>query len=91
MFKLWKRIKFVFQLQKSIPFLISFFRSKEVAGSKKGLSILFLVAYILLPTDLIPDFFGLIGFVDDLTIFTFVFQQIVKMAPDSLKEKYELE
>ncbi|MBA2176748.1 DUF1232 domain-containing protein [Halobacillus locisalis] len=90
MIKLWKRIKFVFNVRKSIPFLNQFFRSKEVSREKKWTSVLLLVLYLIFPWDLIPDVLVFFGIIDDLAVFTFVLQLMVKMAPESLKEQYEL-
>jgi len=90
-YRIWKRIKFLFRFRKSIPFLKDFFLSKEVAFFHKLLSIGLVVGYFWLPLDLIPDVLAIIGLVDDVAIFAFILQQIVKMAPDSLKEKHHLE
>jgi uncharacterized membrane protein YkvA (DUF1232 family) len=86
--KLLKRVRFVFQIRRFIPFLVEFFRSKEIATSKKVISILFMVGYIVFPFDLIPDVFGVFGIVDDVAIFMFILQQMVNMAPSHLKRKY---
>ncbi|KGP71771.1 YkvA family protein [Pontibacillus yanchengensis] len=91
MLRFWRRIRFLFNLKKSIPFLMEFFRSYEVDRNKKIFSGLLIVGYILFPFDLIPDFLGLIGFLDDVTVLTFVLQQIVKMAPQSLRDKYDVQ
>ncbi|KAB7706241.1 DUF1232 domain-containing protein [Bacillus aerolatus] len=88
--KMWKRIKFVFTFRRSIPFLKDFFLSKEVALVNKMLSIGLIIGYFFLPLDLIPDFFAIIGLLDDIAVFTFVLQQIVKMAPHSMKEKHKM-
>lgn len=90
MIKLWRRIKFVFNIRKSVPFLLRFFRSKEVTKEKKWLSVLFLIGYLLFPWDVIPDFLVFFGIIDDLAVFTFILQLMVKMAPESLKEDYHL-
>ncbi|MYL35013.1 DUF1232 domain-containing protein [Pontibacillus yanchengensis] len=91
MLRFWRRIRFLFNLKKSIPFLMEFFRSYEVDRNKKFFSALLIVGYVLFPFDLIPDFLGLIGFLDDVTVLTFVLQQIVKMAPQSLRDKYDVQ
>ncbi|MFK2826695.1 DUF1232 domain-containing protein [Bacillus sp. B190/17] len=88
--KLWKRIKFVFTFRKFIPFLKDFFISKEVAVFNKILSIGLIIGYFVLPFDMIPDFFTVFGLLDDIAVFTFVLQQIIKMAPSSIKEKYHM-
>lgn len=90
MIKLWRRVKFVFNVRKSIPFLNQFFRSKEVSKEKKWASVLLLILYLIFPWDLIPDVLVFFGIIDDLAVFTFVLQLMVKMAPESLKEQYEL-
>ncbi|ELK48712.1 DUF1232 domain-containing protein [Halobacillus sp. ACCC02827] len=90
MIKMLRRIKFLLHIRKSIPFLIRFFRSAEVTPWKKWLSLLFLLGYVAFPWDLIPDFLLVIGFIDDLAVLTFVLQLMVRMAPDSLKEEYEV-
>jgi len=86
--KLIKRFRFMFKIQRFIPFLVEFFLSQEVSLSKKIISILLVGAYIMLPIDAIPDFLGIFGLVDDVTIFMLILQQIIKMAPTHLKNKY---
>ncbi|MCP3029283.1 YkvA family protein [Halobacillus sp. A5] len=91
MLKMWRRIKFLANLKKSIPFLIRFFRSREVSTNKKVISIALMLGYVVFPWDLIPDFLVLIGFIDDAAVLAFILQQIIKMAPASLKEEFEFE
>ncbi|SFG07126.1 Protein of unknown function [Halobacillus alkaliphilus] len=91
MLRLWRRIKFVFNVRKSVPFMLRFFRSKEVSARKKWLSLLFLFGYLLFPWDVIPDFLILFGILDDLTVFTYITQWMVKTAPLSLKEDFRIE
>ncbi|MGD6956011.1 YkvA family protein [Rossellomorea aquimaris] len=69
--------------------MVDFFRSKEVSVFKKVLSLGIVAVYFWLPFDLIPDVFVLFGIVDDIAVFTFVLQLIVKMAPEELKNRYE--
>ncbi|MBM7649855.1 uncharacterized membrane protein YkvA (DUF1232 family) [Bacillus ectoiniformans] len=90
MWRFWKRIKFLLNIRKSLPFLKDFFISPEVSIVKKLLSIGVIAGYFLLPLDFIPDFFTFIGVLDDLTVFTFMLQLIVKMAPETLKIKHRL-
>ncbi|MBM7554333.1 YkvA family protein [Thalassobacillus pellis] len=90
MIRIWKRVKFLFNLKRSLPFLKDFFLSNEISRLKKVISVSFVLAYLLIPFDLIPDFLTVLGIVDDVTIFTLVFQQIVKMAPQTLREKHGL-
>ncbi|WP_163528387.1 YkvA family protein [Halobacillus ihumii] len=89
--KIWRRIRFLFNIKRSIPFLIGFFRSPEIANGNKVIAILLMLGYLLFPWDVIPDFLVVFGLVDDLAVLTFILQQIVKMAPDSLKKEYRIE
>ncbi|UOY92014.1 DUF1232 domain-containing protein [Ectobacillus sp. JY-23] len=88
--KLWKRFRFIFNIRKFIPFLKDFFVSKEVPTSKKLISVGLLGLYMVLPLDLIPDFLVFFGILDDVTVFMFVLQYIVKMAPPSMRERYDM-
>ncbi|UOQ91754.1 DUF1232 domain-containing protein [Halobacillus shinanisalinarum] len=89
--RIWRRIKFLFNIRKSVPFLLSFFRSHEVARSSKVTAVLLMIGYLLFPWDVIPDFLVIFGLVDDVAVLTFILQQIVKMAPSSLKKEYDME
>ena len=88
--KFLKRIKFVFKFWKFLPFLRDYFLSREVSAGKKLFPVAAGLLYILLPLDLVPDFLSIFGFTDDIVITSFVLQQMVKMAPESLKEKYKV-
>ncbi|WP_299737411.1 YkvA family protein [uncultured Rossellomorea sp.] len=90
MMKFVKRVRFLFNVRRSVPFLVDFFRSNEVSLFKKVFSIGLVAGYFWLPFDLIPDVFILFGIVDDLAVFAFVLQLIVKMAPEELQHRYEL-
>jgi len=77
-------------VKKFIPFLIEFLTTSTVPVKKKVISIGLMIGYFLLPFDIIPDFLTLIGVVDDIGVMLFIFQQIIKMAPDELKQKHDL-
>ncbi|KGX90523.1 membrane protein [Pontibacillus halophilus JSM 076056 = DSM 19796] len=89
--RFFRRIRFLFRFHKSIPFLKDFFLSKEVKNVNKVISVGLIIGYFLLPLDLIPDVIAFFGILDDVAIFTFILQQIVKMAPQQLKEKHDVE
>lgn len=88
--RFWRRYKFIFQFRKSIPFLKEYFLSKQVKLSTKIISIGLILLYVVFPFDLIPDFMLIFGLFDDVMIASFILQQIVKMAPTSIKEKYDI-
>lgn len=71
--------------------MIDFFRSSQVKGTTKLLYVVLVIGYILIPFDLIPDFFYLFGFFDDITVAAFLLQRMVKVAPESLKEKHHFQ
>lgn len=88
--KLISRLRVVFHVRRFVPFLFDFFTSKEVSIKKKILSVAFLVGYVAMPFDLIPDFLPFIGILDDIGIVLFILNRIVKMAPAQLQEKHNV-
>jgi len=86
--KMLRRMKFIFQLKRFLPFLLDFFRSEQVSAGKKLLSVALLGGYLFFPFDVIPDFLTFFGILDDVMILSFVLQQIVKVAPPELKAKH---
>ncbi|WP_053217437.1 YkvA family protein [Virgibacillus senegalensis] len=90
MLRFVRRLKFLFNFKKSLPFLKDFFLSKEVNMATKGLSVLLIIGYIVFPFDIIPDFLMVFGVFDDVAVAGFILQRMVKMAPESLKEKHGL-
>ncbi|WP_100012800.1 YkvA family protein [Lentibacillus sediminis] len=90
MYRFFRRMRFLFTFRKSIPFAKDFFLSHEVTKGKKGLFAALLLGYVLFPFDVIPDFLLMFGILDDIAVVTFLLQQMVKAAPDSLKEKHQL-
>jgi uncharacterized membrane protein YkvA (DUF1232 family) len=44
----------------------------------------------MFPFDMIPDFITFFGIIDDLVVATFIFERMVKMAPETLKRKYNV-
>jgi len=85
----FKRIRFLFSIHKSIPFMKDFFTSREISGLRKILFVSLIIGYIIFPFDLIPDFLLGIGLVDDIAVALFIMQLMVKVSPPSLKEKYK--
>ena len=76
--------------RKFLPFLMDFFVSKDVQLHKKGLGVLLILTYAFFPFDLIPDFLSFIGIIDDVVVAGLILERMVKMAPQSLKEKYNV-
>jgi uncharacterized membrane protein YkvA (DUF1232 family) len=90
MARFFSRLKFLFNIRRSVPFLVAFFRSPSVKMWKKLLSTGLIIGYILLPFDFIPDWLIIFGIVDDIAVFALILQQIIKLAPDELKDKYDV-
>ncbi|WP_066048149.1 YkvA family protein [Robertmurraya korlensis] len=88
--KVWKRITFVVKFWRFLPFIRDFYFARDVEVKHKAWPVVFIIGYLLLPVDVIPDVFAIFGFTDDLLITTFILQRLVKIAPPWLKEKYNL-
>ncbi|UOQ49145.1 DUF1232 domain-containing protein [Gracilibacillus caseinilyticus] len=88
--RFFSRLKFLVKFRKSLPFLKEFFLSKEVSLLVKLASVLLMVGYIVFPFDLIPDYLLVFGVLDDVMIVGLILQQMIKMAPESLRAKYDL-
>lgn len=88
--KLIRRIRFILNIKRSVPFLIEFFLSNLVPMKHKTLAVLLFMGYLIFPFDLVPDFLGFFGILDDLSILTWVLQKVVSIAPKHLKEKYDI-
>lgn len=86
--RFWRQLKFLFKFRKSIPFFKEFFLSKQVTVLSKIISVILIAGYIIFPFDIIPDYLLFLGIADDVMIATLVLQHMVKMAPASLREKY---
>ncbi len=90
MFKFLRRIKFIFQFGRFFPFLKDFYQSREVPAHHKVLGALMILTYAFFPFDLIPDYLAFFGIVDDVVIATFILERLVKIAPQSLKDKHKI-
>ncbi|UOQ84261.1 YkvA family protein [Gracilibacillus salinarum] len=88
--RFFSRLKFLFKFRKSLPFLKEFFLSKEVSMFSKTVSVLLMIGYIVFPFDLIPDYLLVFGALDDVMIVSLILQQMINMAPESLRTKYDL-
>ncbi|TCS67949.1 YkvA family protein [Effusibacillus lacus] len=86
--KLFRRVRFILNVKKFVPFLMDYFTSGQVTFKRKLLSLLFIGVYFVLPFDLIPDFLTFFGFFDDIAVLTWILQKIIEKAPQELKDKY---
>lgn len=81
--KFFNKVKFLFQIHKSLPLLFRFFTSKQISMKKRAFFFLAIVGYVVVPTDLIADFIPVIGLVDDVTILSFLVGNIQKQYEQS--------
>ncbi|QGH36908.1 DUF1232 domain-containing protein [Gracilibacillus salitolerans] len=89
--RFFRRFKFLFKFRKSFPFFKEFYLSNEVKVTAKLASLILIIGYIVFPFDLIPDYLLVLGLFDDVVVATLILQQMVKMAPKSLRERYDIE
>ncbi|WP_338036455.1 YkvA family protein [Neobacillus notoginsengisoli] len=68
--------------------MLDFFKSSHVPVKRKILSVGLFAGYLLFPFDAIPDFLVGFGLIDDAAVLLLVLQQIIKLAPASLKDKH---
>jgi len=69
-----------------ILLLISAMQDARTPWYAKALVIL-LLAYIISPIDIIPDFIPVIGFLDEIILVPIVFSFIYKLIPESVKQE----
>ncbi|MGX7108463.1 YkvA family protein [Facklamia miroungae] len=69
-------------LEKFPLFLKSFFKKDTPMLAR--LMILFTFAYVLLPTDMLPDFLGPLGFVDDALLIPLMVNSVIKLLPGQM-------
>ena len=65
--------------------LIEIFRSKDVKLFNKILAVAALI-YFIMPFDLIPDFLGAGGFLDDIFVITTMLKSIMNTTTDEIRE-----
>ncbi|HIF52174.1 MAG TPA: DUF1232 domain-containing protein [Thiotrichaceae bacterium] len=69
-----------------ILLLISAMQDARTPWYAKALVIL-LLAYIISPIDIIPDFIPVVGFLDEIILVPIVFAFIYKLIPESVKQE----
>jgi len=72
-------------MTEKILLLISAMQDHRTPWYAKALVVL-LLAYIISPIDLIPDFIPVIGLLDEVILVPVVFTLIYKLIPDSVKQ-----
>lgn len=84
---LWRRLKFLLNLPKSLPLGWRLIKDQRLPVQNKifflGISIL----YLIFPFDIVPDF-PVLGQIDDFTIFMFLFNWFLNSVPKHILEEY---
>jgi uncharacterized membrane protein YkvA (DUF1232 family) len=88
--RLLRRLKFILQIHRSIPFMYDVFVSNQVSLVKKVAATLLFIAYALFPFDVIPDFLLFLGIVDEIVLLGYIMQYFVKIAPPELRQKHNV-
>lgn len=69
-----------------MPVLRAYYTLKSPQTPKREkIYIIGALGYFILPTDLFPDFFGLLGYADDLAVLTFILQHVNKNVTDEIE------
>lgn len=76
------------KIKRKVFFLYQVARDERAPWRLKLLLIL-IVAYVLSPIDLIPDFIPILGLLDELVLLPWALALAYRMVPDELKKYYE--
>lgn len=71
------------EAKRFVPDVINLLRrlsQDPTAGRQIRWSVLFLLAYLASPVDLIPDFVPIVGYADDIVVLAFVLRSVVHRA-----------
>jgi len=75
------------QLKNEVYILYQALKDPRTPWYAKAISTL-IVAYIVSPIDLIPDFIPVLGYLDDIILVTVVIGMVRKMIPGEVMEEY---
>ena len=85
MFKNWKSMAEKFEIETYALYLA--YKDPQVPLRIK-IIILIVIAYLLSPIDLIPDFIPVIGYLDDFLLITVGIPLLLKMVPKEIMEEH---
>lgn len=76
------------ELPSFLTLLLGLLRDRRVPPAEKALFVL-VIAYVLMPADLVPDFLGVLGFIDDFYLLGLALARLLGRAgPDLLLEHW---
>ncbi len=76
------------KIRSSVTFLYLGVRDPRMPVHVK-LLILLIIAYVISPIDLIPDFIPVIGLLDDIILVPILLACVIRLMPENLKHEYE--
>ncbi len=76
------------ELLEKIRFYIHILLDKDTPRRAKVM-LIFAIAYLFLPFDIIPDFSLIVGQFDDLVVVPLLFYIATRMVPDAVRNKYK--
>jgi len=83
-----KRLMMLLNLPKSVPLVWKLAWDKRIQWSRKLLYLGGALAYFLMPYDLFPDWFPLVGQLDDLTVLFLLVERFISSTPDYILNQY---
>jgi uncharacterized membrane protein YkvA (DUF1232 family) len=87
-FSIWQRFKYIVNIPQSVKLVWHLMWDKRVPAANKGLFFIIILLYLVIPTDIIPDFIPFIGEIDDLAVIFFLVDQFITRAPANLVAEY---
>lgn len=79
-------LQYLLLLPDLVHLKIKLLMDKEISAVLKGY-ILLALGYLLMPFDFIPDFFPVIGFIDDLLVITVLLNKIINSRDEKVIER----
>lgn len=83
-----RRLIWMLNLPKSLPLVWNLAWDNRIHWSRKLLFLGGALAYFLMPYDLIPDWFPLLGQLDDLSVFFLLIERFIAGTPEHIINHY---
>lgn len=83
-----RRMIMLLNLPRSAPLVWNLAWDKRIHWSRKLLYLGGALAYFLMPYDIIPDWFPLLGQLDDLTVLVILVERFVAGTPENIINQY---
>lgn len=83
----FRSLRAAWNLRKSIPLVFHLMKDHRVARSSKIIFVAVSLGYLLLPYDFILDI-PFVGQIDDLAVFIFMINWLIRRVPKTILEQY---